>query len=106
MVLFPGGVFRDAARRQHERKPATISCYMGRLSSGYQSDGTIHGSEGAASPVHGGRFLGAARKQLTPIWQLLSSASSSTTSIRTSSQKAGILQVRPWLIPSFHQGPV
>jgi hypothetical protein len=45
MVLFPGDVFRDAARWQHECKPATISCYMGRLSAGYQSDGTIHGSE-------------------------------------------------------------
>ena len=31
------------------RKPATISCYMGRLSAGYQSDGTIHGSE---RPLH------------------------------------------------------
>jgi hypothetical protein len=28
MVLFPGSVFRDAARRPHERKPATISRYM------------------------------------------------------------------------------
>jgi hypothetical protein len=44
MVLFPGSVFRDAAR-PHERKPAAISCYMVRLSAGYQSGGIIRGSE-------------------------------------------------------------
>ena len=45
MVLLPRGAFRDAARRQRECKPATISCYMGRLSAVTSPTGTIHGSE-------------------------------------------------------------